>query len=369
MTTTASPDGTPEPRSDDEGAPAEPTGQHLDADGDTPPPPADPAPSAPQPSANGGGRPDESFETLVSDVLGVDPEASRRKKLRWLFVKAAVGLLGILGAVLVAYLMIKPSTIRENDTNTGIDAAKTPFTVSVRPEEGEPPTWAMVLDRELTADETRKLTTGDPGSAFSYLRELGGRPLVYASVMEHAPERYERNTRDGGLELTDAFKMTVLSTRSSAVVIDGWKTTGITCHKSTTQTVVAMPPQGGATYQGIRLHLPPRAEEPVLTDDAEGQGESYFGTHYIEVGGGQPSGGLRVEAIAPRGQACEWGIKVHYNDSYQKGEWLQLKDAKGKPLRIRTESVPADLRQKWVFASVAWTPCHKNPEGSLCDLV
>lgn len=45
----------------------------------------------------------------------------------------------------------------------------------------------MVLDRELTADETRKLTTGDPGSAFSYLRELGGRPLVYASVMEHAP--------------------------------------------------------------------------------------------------------------------------------------------------------------------------------------
>lgn len=133
------------------------------------------------------------------------------------------------------------------------------------------------------------------------------------------------------MELSDTFKMIVLSTRSSAVIIDDWKVTDVTCRKSTAQTVVAYPPQGGAAHQGIRPHIPPRADEPVLTDDTQGQGEPYFGTHYIEVGGGQPSGGIRAEAIAPPGQSCAWGISIPYNDSYQKGRWVQLRDGKGKP--------------------------------------
>ncbi|WP_369226731.1 hypothetical protein AB5J52_39525 [Streptomyces sp. R39] len=70
----------------------------------------------------------------------------------------------------------------------------------------------------------------------------------------------------------------------------------------------------------------------------------------------------------PRGKSCEWGIRAHYVDAYQKGRWLQLKGSDGKALRIRTESVPVSPRQAWVFGSVPWTSCPK-PEGALCDML
>ncbi|MFD3483521.1 hypothetical protein [Streptomyces sp. NPDC058665] len=93
-----------------------------------------------------------------------------------------------------------------------------------------------------------------------------------------------RSSKSGGF--ADVFRMNIMSTRSSAVVIDGWKVTDVTCGKSTAQTIVEIPPQGGATYEGLQLHIPPFAGEPVVSDDAEGQGEPYFRTRYIEVGGG-----------------------------------------------------------------------------------
>ncbi|WP_307822039.1 hypothetical protein [Streptomyces coffeae] len=301
----------------------------------------------------------------------MDPAASRRKKILWLSVTATVGLLSVLGGTLLGYYMIKPGVTRENDSNKGYDASQAPFTVSVQTELGDPrQDWVMVLDRELTEGETRKLTSSDDASAaFAYLKSLGGRLLNYASYLEHAPEQYTQRTSNGRMELSGTFKLRLLSTRSAAVVIDDWKATDVTCRPSTAKTVVGYPSQGGVAYQGIRVHVPPRGGEPVLTDDDEGQGEPYFDTHNIEVGNGQSSGAMRVEAIAPPGQSCEWGIKVHYVDAYQKGQWLQLKDSDGKALRIRTESVPADPRQKWVFGAVPWTACHQKTEEPMCDLV
>lgn len=289
----------------------------------------------------------------------------------WLSVTATVGLLSVLGGTLLGYYMIKPSVTRENDSNKGYDASQAPFTVSVQTELGDPrQDWVMVLDRELTQGETRKLTSSnDASAAFTYLKSLGGRLLNSASYLEHAPEKYPQLTSTGNMELSDTFKLRLLSTRSAAVVIDDWKATDVTCRPSTAKTVVGYPSQGGAAYQGIRVHVPPRDGEPVLTDDEEGQGEPYFDTRYIEVGNGQSSGAMRVEAIAPRGHSCEWGIKVHYVDAYQKGQWLQLKDSDGKALRIRTESVPADPRQKWVFGSIPWTACHQKTQELMCDQV
>lgn len=86
------------------------------------------------------------------------------------------------------------------------------------------------------------------------------------------------------------------------------------------------------------------------------------------MGNGQSSGALRVEAIAQPGKSCTWGVKVHYSDAYQKNEYVQLKDGKGRPLVLRTESVPTSPRQKWVSGSVRWTACHEKPEEPLCAL-
>ncbi|MEV1314622.1 hypothetical protein AB0J14_00905 [Micromonospora arborensis] len=264
------------------------------------------------------------------------------------------------------YLSIPSFVARENDSQKKDDASQSPFTVSVQPERGEPESWTMVLDRELTADETQKMQ--DSSSPFSYLRDLGGHPLEYASFLNNAPQRYmEQQTASGRMENTDTFKLNFLSTRAYPVMIDDWKVVDLTCVQSTRKTVVSRPSQGGAAYEGISLHLPPRADEPVLTDDTEGQGKPYFDSRYIEVGGGQSSGALRVEAIAPPGQSCEWGIEVHYTDAHHQDEYVQLKDGDGSPLRIHTESAPENPRQKWVFGSVPWTPCHLNPRGNLCE--
>lgn len=274
---------------------------------------------------------------------------------------AAIAFVAVFRDTLIDYVMIEPSVAEENESNAEYDADKAPFTVSVQPEEDEPYEWAMVLDRKLTPGERKKLVARkDPSGAFSYLKELGARPFVYKATMEYAPERYKqqmRSSRSGGF--ADVFQMNIMSTRSSAVVINGWKVTGVTCRKSTAQTIVEIPPQGGATYEGLQLHIPPFADEPVVSDDAEGQGEPYFRTRYIEVGGGQPSAGLRVQAIAPPGQTCEWGVKVRYTDSYQNTRWVQLKDKKGKALRIRTESPSAHTTQRWVFIVAPWRLCDR----------
>lgn len=262
------------------------------------------------------------------------------------------------------YLLVPSTVAKENDSQKEDDASQPPFAVSVQSENSEPDNWVMVLDRELTNHEIQKMQ--ESSSPFLYLQGLGGRPLAYASRLEHAPERYNRQTPLDRMELSDTFKINFLSTRTYAVVIDDWEVVDVKCQKSAAKTVVDYPPQGGVPYEGIRLHIPPWADEPVLTDDTEGQGKPYFATRFIEVGGGQPSGGLKVEAIAPPGQSCEWGIKVHYVDAHQKEQYVQLKDSKGEPIRIRTESVPENPRQNWVFGSVPWT-CYA--QGVPCDLV
>jgi hypothetical protein len=373
MTTTTSSEGTPEPQPDgDGGTLGEPAGQGGDSGGNQTSATAD---SSQQGGADPGSAPREGFWArawaAIAEALGLASGGSWRRRAVVLLAVAAISLVAAFRDAMVDYFMTKPNVTRENDANTEYDASKLPFTVSVLPEKGDPrQQWVMVLDRELTASETRKLTSShDSSVTFSYLKSLGGRLLEYPSVLEHAPKQYTQHMSTGRTELSDTFKMTVLSTRAAAVVIDNWKVTDVVCRKSTAKTVVAYPPQGGAVYQGIQLHVPPQADEPVLTDDTDGQGEPYFDTHYIEVGGGQSSGGLRVEAIAPRGQSCEWGIKVHYVDAYQKAQWLQLKDRKGQPLRLRTESVPLHPRQEWFFGSIPWTPCHLKPKEPACDLL
>lgn len=302
----------------------------------------------------------ESFASIVAETLGLAPGSSRRRRAVTLLVMLSIAFMAVFRDTLTGYLMIKPSVGRENDSNAEYEANKVPFTVSVRPEEAEPEAWAMVLDRALTPEEKQKLVAveNDRSGAFSYLKKLGGRPLATKATLENAPERYKDQLASSNLGgYADVFQMNVMSTRSTAVTINGWQVTDVICRKSTGHTIVHLPQQGGAAYEGLQLHIPPLVDEPVLTDEIEGQGESYFSTHVIEVGGGQPSGNYKVQAIAPPGQSCQWGIKVHYTDSYQTTRWVQLKEGNGKPLRIRTDSIPADARQEWVFIVQPWRLC------------
>ncbi|WP_217142422.1 hypothetical protein [Streptomyces sp. AC627_RSS907] len=366
MTTTGSTDERPEPQPDGaDGAddaraePAAPAGQDGDSDGS---PPAVPAQPSRQSDADEGNGPRESFASIVAETLGLAPGASRRRRAVTLLVMVSLAFVAVFRDTLIDYVMIETSVARENDSNAEYDANKVPFTVSVRPEEDEPETWAMVLDRALTPDEQWKAVAGGNRSAtFSYLKELGGHPLADEATLEYAPERYKKQLASGAIgRYADVFQMNVMSTRSTSVVINDWKVTDVTCRKSTGHTVVMLPEQGGAAYEGLQLHIPPLAGEPVLTDETEGQGEPYFSTRYLEVGGGQPSGGFKVHAIAPPGQSCEWGIKVRYTDSYQETRWVQLKDGKGKPLRLHTDSVPVDPRRTWVLIVQPWRLCDQK---------
>ncbi|GCB53135.1 hypothetical protein [Streptomyces sp. NL15-2K] len=365
MTTTGASGGRPEAQpGGTDGALTEPvaaTGQSGDSGGSPPTAPAQP----PRQAADEGDEPRESFGSIVAETLGLAPGSSRRRRVVTLLVMMAIAFVAVFRDTLIDYVMIKSSVAKENESNTQYDANKVPFTVSVQPEEDEPLEWAMVLDRKLTPDETRELVArnNDRSGAFSYLKELGARPLVHTATMEYAPERYKQQMLSSNSgTFADVFRMHIMSTRSSAVVINGWKVTDITCRKSIAQTIVEVPPQGGGVYEGLQLHIPPLAGEPVLADDIEGQGEPYFSTRYVEVGGGQSSSGFKVQAIGPSGQSCEWGIKVRYTDSYQNTRWVQLKDKKGKTLRIRTESPPLDATQRWVFIVDPWRLCDLTPE-------
>ncbi|WP_159107516.1 hypothetical protein [Streptomyces rubrogriseus] len=342
-----------------DGALAEPGPQQAGHNGDLTGAPQPPR----QSDADEGNGARESFASIVAEALGLAPGSSRRRRAVALLVMLSIAFMAVFRDTLTGYLMIKPSVTRENDANKEYDANTVPFTVSVRPAEGEPETWAVVLDRALTPEEKQKLVAveNDPSGAFSYLMKLGGRPLATVATLEKAPKRYKdqlASSTVGGY--ADVFQMNVMSTRSTSVVINGWQVTDVHCRRSTGHTVVQLPEQGGASYEGLQLHIPPLVGEPVLTDEIEGQGESYFSTHYIEVGGGQSSGGFKVHAIAPWGKSCQWGIKVRYTDSHQTARWVQLKDSNGKPLRIRTDSVPTDARETWGFIVQPWRLCEQS---------
>ncbi|MER6622612.1 hypothetical protein [Streptomyces sp. NPDC000931] len=349
MTATAPTGGTPEPAPD--------TGANTTGDTTAQQPPA----AAPAGESERG----QGFWSMVAEACGVAPGSPLRKRLVTFLVLALVACGATFREAVFDFVLSDQRTAQANDSNKKYDAEQSPFTVSVRPEENEPNEWVMVLDRTLTDDEIRKMQGSE--DVFSYLKSLGGRPLAYASFLEHAPERYAQLTSSGNQELSDTFTMTVLSTRQNSVTVNDWKVTDLTCRESTAQTIVALPPQGGVTYEGVRLHLPPRAGEPVRTDDEDGQGEPYFAGGLIEVGGGQSAGALRAEVIAPPGKVCEWGIKLRYNDNYvPDGRWVQVRNGKGEPLRIRSESIPAHPRQKWVFGSVPWTACHEKSQEDMC---
>ncbi|MFK4213513.1 hypothetical protein [Streptomyces sp. NPDC030920] len=363
MTTTEPPDetrGDPQPGGAD-GTLAEPAPQQAGRNGDSAGgPPATAAQSPRQSDADEGNGARESFTSIVAETLGLAPGSSRRRRAVTLLAMLSIALMVVFRDALTGYLMIKPSVTRENDSNAEYDANKAPFTVSVRPEEDEPEAWAVVLDRALTAEEKQKLVAveNDRAGAFSYLKKLGGRPLATTATLEKAPKRYKDQLASPTLGgYADVFQMNVMSTRSTSVAINRWQVTDVTCRKSTGHTIVLLPEQGGASYEGLQLHIPPLVGEPVLTDETEGQGESYFSTHVIEVGGGQPSGNYKVHAIAPWGKSCQWGIKVRYTDPYQTTRWVQLKDGSGKPLRIRTDSIPTDARQTWGFIVQPWRLC------------
>ncbi|MEV2255594.1 hypothetical protein AB0I94_34385 [Streptomyces sp. NPDC050147] len=174
----------------------------------------------------------------------------------------SIAFVAVFRDTLTCYLMIKPSAGRENDSNAEYDAKKVPFTVSVRPEEDEPEAWAMALDRALTPEERRKLVAveNDRSGTFSYLRNLGGHPLPFEATLESAPKRYRDQLASSTLGgYADVFQMNVMSTRSTAVVIIGWQVTDVTCRKSTGHTtghtIVRLPAQGGASYEGLQLHI------------------------------------------------------------------------------------------------------------------
>ncbi|MFE1936348.1 hypothetical protein ACFW95_39375 [Streptomyces sp. NPDC059474] len=366
MTTIEPPDERrdhPQPGGAD-GALAEPAPQQAGHDGDSAGgPPAAAVQPPRQGDADEGNGARESFASIVAETLGLAPGSSRRRRAVTLLVMLSIAFVAVFRDTLTGYLMIKPSVNRENAANEEYDASKVPFTVSVRPEEDEPEAWAVVLDRALTLEEKQKLVAveDDRSGAFSYLKKLGGRPLASVATLENAPERYKDQLASPALGgYADVFQMNVMSARSTAVTIDRWQVTDVTCRKSTGHTIVLLPEQGGASYEGLQLHIPPLVGEPVLTDETDGQGESYFSTHYIEVGGGQPSGGLKVHAIAPWGKSCQWGIKVRYTDTYQTERWVHLKDGNGKPLRIRTDSIPMDARQTWDFIVRPWRLCDQS---------
>ncbi|MFC9607502.1 hypothetical protein ACFTTN_29120 [Streptomyces niveus] len=307
---------------------------------------------------------------MAAPHFNVDPADSPRKKKRGLVVSVAFILTGIAAMWALDYQSIGPFASKEHDVQKKTDAAELPFTISTLPETSEPPNWAMVLDRELSASESRKMTSlTDSSAVFSYLAGLGGRPLAYTAPLENAPEHYKERTSADGVEFASVIKLNMLSIREKGVLIDRWDIVDIRCEPSTAKAVVAFPPQGGEPYEGIRFHLPPRAGEPVLTDDTDGQGEPYFKLRRVEVGGGQPSLGLRMETIASAGQSCTWGIKVHYIDAYNNDADIRLKDRDGKPLVLRTESIPQSPPQTWVSGPVPWTACHDKPQEPMCELI
>jgi hypothetical protein len=120
------------------------------------------------------------------------------------------------------YLSIGPFASAEREVQKENDAAELPFSVSMQPEKSEPEQWVMVLDRELTVPEARRMTSLGHSAAFSYLRSLGARPLVYAAFLENAPKRHKGRQSAAGLELAQVFKLNILSVRDKAVVIDDW---------------------------------------------------------------------------------------------------------------------------------------------------
>ncbi|MFJ3904604.1 hypothetical protein [Streptomyces sp. NPDC090025] len=358
---TTPPEGTPQ-----ENAP-QPTPQPT-APG--PVPPTAPPATAPRPTA-----PDEpsTMALAVDHVVPGTRDLPSRK--RWkvvattLSLVAALGLVGIYANYAVPKWLdesAKPSdAATDQRIQDDLDKEETAFTAAVDYDRSPPETWRVVLDRPLTAPEQRRLGTldGDAEAARGYLTSLGGRTLRHPSSFDDRADLMPRFT---GTDAT-VFLMNLFSRRQSKLTVLSMEAVDVSCRTPTARTVVDLPPQGGAAYEGVLFDLSTPAAPPIVTDAGPLQGQPHFAHRKIDLGGGESPGGLRVEAVT-RAKTCDWAIEAKYRDEYQGFGALVLKDG-DKP--FVAEGTPLKPEQLWVRDSSEprgrqWLPCHERPAESAC---
>ncbi|WP_128978586.1 hypothetical protein [Streptomyces roseicoloratus] len=290
----------------------------------------------------------------------------RLKAVAWFLAGAAV--LGALayGGSFVLDRLTQPSRAEQDQrTQEDLDRAEAPFTAGVDYDDTPPGPWKVVLDRPLTAAEQRRIAAmRDPGAAREYLTSLGGRTLRF-------PAAFERRT---DLAMTyyprDAtvLHVNLFSKRQTQLTITAMEAVNVSCRPPTARTVLVLPPQGGAAYDGVLFDLGKPGAVPIITDEGDDQGRPYFGPRKIDLGDGASPGGLRVEAVA-KGESCTWEIKAKYRDAYQSFGSVILKDGT-KP--FFAEAAPDRPEQLWYWEASRpngqqWVPCHRKPAESVCD--
>jgi hypothetical protein len=275
--------------------------------------------------------------------------------------------------ILLGMTLAKPQSEAFQEADEAIDNARPPFSISV---DYDDPLWTgevkIVLDRELTLSEQGEMhdiaSLGEGGSLaiWEYLQSIGGRLLFYPSDIP-LPDQADGLRWPRG-EAT-VFNMDIFSERQSQVSITDMRVVNVSCREPSAQAVIVIPPQGGFSYDGIRVDLTAADPVPLITDPGEDLGQPYFSERRIDLGNGQSPGGLRVEAVT-EGQSCDWEFQATYHDATGRYHEMTLRDGDSP---FFAEAIPTEPAQLWIadpsrlYASPSYlVACHEEPGASIC---
>ncbi|MGK5518369.1 hypothetical protein ACSNN9_03340 [Micromonospora sp. URMC 107] len=245
-------------------------------------------------------------------------------KQRAVYVTAAAVVLVV--GVLSAYhanLLLDRSTATDRARSDrqaakAVDREQPAFTSTVTPLDYDqylPEAFTVLLDRPLTEGEQATLTalTGDASRVWEFMKPLGGRIVERASYV--AP--FEDGNENRGNAQT--FDLNLNSDRVAGLTINNMTAVKDSCHAPTARTVVAIPPAGAESRQGLLWDLTggptDRPHGPYVLAEGEPQeGQLYFRRNVVELGNGQSNMAFRVQPEVST-HTCEWHIVVSYTDT------------------------------------------------------
>ncbi|MFJ9109503.1 hypothetical protein [Streptomyces sp. NPDC102283] len=279
-----------------------------------------------------------------------------------LFLCVAAVLIGSYFQLGFDLLNVGVNASAEDAANDAVDSAKPPFNLTVDSRTGVDDILSsgeviILFENPLTESEQRRLirlahasnespkaTENFVGKVLSSFRE---EPTVLFAGQSPLENPWGR--------VLTPLQLTMQSDRSGSVVIRSMSLSDIRCSKTSTSTVVSLPPQGGGAVEGLMVDIVKTGGRAPLTKfEGKGGNYPYFSRNFVELGNGQGSWVANLDILSSN-QKCRWAMEILYTES---GE---SKSKKVENEKFYTSGYPSKPKQLFEF-----TPADKRAFSATC---
>ncbi|MFD8107592.1 hypothetical protein [Streptomyces microflavus] len=317
----------------------------------------------------------ELIDSKIPGFKGANKRNRLKVLLLALFLCVATVVIGSYFQLGFDLLNVGVNASAEDAANDAVDSAKPPFSLTVDSRTGVDDILSsgeviILFENPLTEPEQRRLiklahvSNESPNATENFVAKVLSSFREEPTVLFAGQSPLEN---PWGRVLTP-LQLTMQSDRSGSVVIRSIALSDIRCSKTSTSTVVSLPPQGGGAVEGLMVDIVKTGGRAPLTKFEGKRGSyPYFSRNFVELGNGQGSWVANLDILSSN-QKCRWVMEILYTDSGEskskkvENERFYTSGYPSKPKQL-FEFTPADKR---AFSATCWGS--EISEGVPCDV-